>query len=51
MDLQLEHHLLSHYKDNRNLYFIQAAACFGYKRAYTMIIKHFSWKNYQEHQH
>lgn len=27
---------------------MQAAACFGYKRAYSMIIKHFSWKTYHE---
>lgn len=47
-DLQQEHHLLSHYKDNKDLYFSQAAACFGYKKAYSMIIKHFSWKNYHE---
>lgn len=46
-DLQHESHLLSHYKDNRQLFFTQAAACFGYKKAYSMIIKHFSWKNYR----
>lgn len=50
MDLQHENHLLAHYRDNKHLYFAQAAACFGYKRAYSMIIKHFSWKNYHEPQ-
>jgi hypothetical protein len=48
MELQHENHLLAHYQQNKNLYFVQAAACFGYKRAYSMIIKHFSWKSYHE---
>lgn len=50
MDLQIENHLLGHYRDNQNIYFMQAAACLGYKRAYSMIIKHFSWKTYQDGQ-
>ena len=48
MDLQHENYLLTYYRDNRNHFFMQAAACFGYKRAYSMIIKHYSWKNYNE---
>jgi hypothetical protein len=36
---------VNHYKDNREIFYVQAAACFGYKKAYSMIIKHFSWKN------
>ncbi len=51
MDIQLESHLLAHYRDNRDLFFSQAAACFGYKRAHSMIIKHFSWKAYSDHAH
>lgn len=50
MDLQHENYLLSQHRDNRNLFFMQAAACFGYKRAYSMIIKHYSWKNYNDPQ-
>lgn len=46
MDYQHESYLLTQYRDNRNMFFMQAAACFGYKRAYSMIIKHYSWKNY-----
>lgn len=49
MDLQLETHLLGHYRAHRDLFFRQAAACFGYKRAHSMIIKHFSWKAYSDH--
>ena len=49
MDQQMENYLLTHHNDNRDLDFMQAAACFGYKRAYSMIIKHFSWKNYHDH--
>ena len=48
MDQQHENYLLAHNRENRNFFFMQAAACFGYKRAYSMIIKHFSWKNYNE---
>ena len=50
LDLQHENYLLGQYRDNRNFFFMQAAACFGYKRAYSMIIKHYSWKNYNEHE-
>ena len=44
LDISHENHLVNHYKDNREVFFEQAAACFGYKKAYSMIIKHFSWK-------
>lgn len=44
-DLQHESHLLSQFKDNKELFFTVAAACFGVKRAYSLIIKNFSWKN------
>jgi hypothetical protein len=44
-DLQHENHLLTQYKGSRELFFTLAAACFGIKRAYSLIIKNFSWKN------
>jgi hypothetical protein len=44
-DIQHEAHLLSQYKDEKELFFRLAAACFGVKRAYSLIIKNFSWKN------
>lgn len=43
-DIQHETHLLNFYRDNKDVFFIQAAACFGYKKAYSLIIKNFSWK-------
>jgi len=48
MDIEHEDHLLAHYQDNKDLYLMQAAACFGYKKAYSMIIKSFSWKTYHD---
>ena len=45
LDLTHENHLITHYKGDKDTFFVQGAACFGYKKAYTMIIKHFSWKN------
>ena len=45
LDIQHENHLLAHYRDNKDMFFIQAAACFGYKKAYSLIIKNFSWKS------
>lgn len=39
-----EVHLLNHYKDQKDTFFSIAAACFGVKRAYALIIKNFSWK-------
>ena len=44
-DIQHENHLTNHYKENKEVFFVQCAACFGYKKSYTMIIKYFSWKN------
>jgi hypothetical protein len=48
LDIQHENHLVNHYKDNKESFFVQAAACFGHKKSYAMIIKHFSWKNEME---
>lgn len=44
-DIQHENHLLSQFKDQKELFFTLAAACFGVKRAYSLIIKNFSWKS------
>jgi hypothetical protein len=43
--MQHENHLTSHYKESKEVFFEQCAACFGYKKSYSMIIKYFSWKN------
>ena len=45
LDMQHENHLTSHYKESKEVFFEQCAACFGYKKSYSMIIKYFSWKN------
>lgn len=52
LHMQLEDHenhhevyLLSYFKEQKDLFFSIAAACFGVKRAYALIIKNFSWKN------
>lgn len=45
LDIQQENYLLSNYYDQRDLFFMQNAACFGSKKAYSMIIKNFSLKN------
>ena len=45
LDIQHENHLTGHYKENKEVFFELCAACFGYKKSYSMIIKYFSWKN------
>lgn len=49
-DIQHENHLLNFYRGNKDVFFVQAAACFGYKKAYSLIIKNFPWKNQAVHQ-
>jgi len=44
-DIQQEAHLVGHYRDDKRDFFEKCAACFGYKKSHSMIIKYFSWKN------
>lgn len=44
-EIQQENYLLSQFRDDKDSFFMIASACFGVKRAYSLIIKNFSWKN------